>query len=269
MIVDEASFPDIDGESQEGIVSKRIDGLERIGIDGNDVVDFRTGHGSDLLVHPFQDGSRIGCTGGESVLRLVEGLMEDERAGSFLGREVGVAGGESESVGFADEGSADDGYGDIEIAHHPAQDRKLLRVLLPEDSDVGPCDMDQFEADGQYAGEMDWAEGSAHYLGEGGFDEGDGRIVAVHFGGRRCENGINAFLFEQFEIMLFVARVLGKIFIRSELGWIDEDGYDDAGSIFAGDSHQGGVSLVEISHCRDERDGFAGMVPRIDKGGKF
>ena len=62
--------------------------------------------------------------------------VQDRGGGPLLGREVDVAARQGQAVGLADRRAADHLDRDRQVAHHPADDRELLEVLLAE---VGPA----------------------------------------------------------------------------------------------------------------------------------
>ena len=80
--------------------------------------------------------------------------VQDERGPAVLLRQVRIAARHREPVRLAHGRDTDDLDADIEVAHHPPDQRELLRVFLAEDGDVGADEMQQLRNDGQDAVEM-------------------------------------------------------------------------------------------------------------------
>ena len=65
------------------------------------------------------------------------------------------------------------------------------------------------------------------------------------------------------------ARIFFVVFVRAELGRVDEDGNDEHVGARARFVHQGRVSRVQVAHGRDERDRFALRTERERGSLKF
>ena len=96
----------------------------------------------------------VALAGGDGGLGGLQRAAQGERALAVGAAQVGVAAGEREAVGLAD-GRADlDRDGHVEVAHEPADDERLLGVLLAEEGDVGPDHVQQLGDDGGDAVEV-------------------------------------------------------------------------------------------------------------------
>src|SRR5207244_10499142 len=76
-----------------------------------------------------------------------ERAREGERGLALRGRETGVSRRERQSGRVAHGREDADLELEVEIAHHPADDRRLLRVLLTEVGPVRASDVEQLQAD--------------------------------------------------------------------------------------------------------------------------
>ena len=72
---------------------------------------------------------------------------------------------------------------------------------------------------------------------------------------------IDAGLRELREVAGLVARIALEIFLRAELGGIDEDRGDDARRVALGDGDQRQMPGMERAHGRHQRNGLAGLPP--------
>jgi len=62
------------------------------------------------------------------------------------------------------------------------------------------------------------------------------------------------------------ARVAGEVFVRAELGRIDEDAGDHAVGVLPGQRDQRVVTCMQVAHGRDQRDAQALALPAVDDG---
>ena len=164
-VVDEAGGADARRHGDEHPAVDGRDRLEAVGVDEREVL------GLDA-VHRGAGG------GGDRARRRARrrrprprrraGARESATARSrSSGVEADVAAGQREAVGLAH--GRDDLELDrqVEVAHHPAQDRDLLRVLLAEEGDVGRDDVEQLGDDRADAGEVARAAlGALEHVGE-------------------------------------------------------------------------------------------------------
>ena len=88
----------------------------------------------------------------------LDGTLERPRdcqcAPSFLKREARVSRREREAVSIADRGTDLNGKIQIEVADDLSNHRRLLRVLLAEEHDVGRDDIEQLQTHGRDAIEV-------------------------------------------------------------------------------------------------------------------
>ena len=247
-----------------------LDGDEGLCVDDGGVVRGPACGGEGFLCGGLDFGG-VALTRVDCGLGLTDGAREGEGGGAVLGGEVGVAGGEGEAVGVADDGGADNLDGEVEVTDHAADDGNLLEVFLAEDGDVGLDDVEEFGNDGADAAEVGGALGAFEGLGEEGFLDPSGVILRVEVGGVGEEDGVGAFGLAEGEVVLLAAGVGVVILVGGELGGVDEDGDDDAVAALLGQADEGEVALVEAAHGGDEADdaaeAFLGGAPGVEFGG--
>ena len=123
-----------------------------------------------------QHGGGVEVAGGLA-LRRPQGAAQAEGALALGRGEVRVAGGEGEAVRVAHGGTDLDPHGDVEVTHQPADDERLLGVLLPEVGDVGGGHVEQLGHHGRDAGEVLGAAllgGAVEHAGQAGDGHGRG-----------------------------------------------------------------------------------------------
>src|SRR5207248_70279 len=104
------------------------------------------------------------------------------------------------------------------------QNRELLVVLLSEDRSRWTDDTEEFRHHRRDALEVTWAKWPAQMLRES--TDANARLFArrIHRRGIRREDDVDV---ELGDVALEIARVLGEIFVRTELGRVHEDRTDD------------------------------------------
>src|SRR5262249_52067329 len=143
-------------------------------------VEFGPGGGKDRVARSAGSGSGQQRTG------------ERERDLALVGREIPVAAGDREPVRFADRGHGDDPYRYIEIGHHRPDQGQLLVILLAEEREIGPGQMEELEHHGKDAVEVARAMGSFEDRPEWTRVDPYRRLaVGVHLRGRGSEHHID------------------------------------------------------------------------------
>ncbi len=188
--------------------------------------------------------------------------------------EETVAAGERQAVGLPGRLHAQDLHGEVQIAHHAADQRQLLGVLLPEQRDVGAGEVQQLGDDGEHAVEVTGPGRAFQALAHRARGDPDLRFATgVDLVDGRREDHVGAGRAGHREIGVQGARVAVEVGGLPELERVDEDRDDD----LAGRSdnracglYQGGVALVQSAHRHD--DGTPGPlafggVPRQFGGG--
>ncbi len=188
---------------------------------------------------------------------------DGQRAFVFVFREILVAGTAGETVRFADQGGHDDVDGHVEIADHPLDDQRLLRVLLAEDGDIRAGEIEQLQADRADAAEMDGAGKTAKRLRQRCFRYPCGEVRSVHVRRRGIEDGVHAAFAAEPFVPFEIARIFVKVFVGAELRGIDENGDDDLVRLRFGDVHEGEMAVMEIAHRGDEADGEVLFMPAV------
>jgi len=67
-------------------------------------------------------------------------------------------------------------------------------------------------------------------------------------------------------VLLFGARITGKVFVRPELGRIDKNADHDPVCMALSTVHQLEMTGVKIAHRRHEGDTVTGFAPAMDEG---
>ena len=81
----------------------------------------------------------------------------------------------------------------------------------------------------------------------------------IHFRRFRMENGIDADAFQFLAVFIEATRISIIVFVRAELGRIDEDRSDDDVAFGLGSPHQGQMTFVERTHSRDQADNLTSL----------
>ena len=90
-------------------------------------------------------------------------------------------------------------------------------------------------------------------------------VLGIHLLVGGCEDHITAVRREQFQVVLERPRVFLKIFVRAELGRIDENRRDRHIALLLGLVDQGQVSIVQRAHGWNESDAFTLHAHLVDK----
>ena len=93
--------------------------------------------GLDAVARAARRSRGVALAAGDRGLGGAQGAREGERAAALVGREAHVAARQREPVGLAHGRQHGELDGQVEVAHHAAQDGDLLGVLLAEERDVG------------------------------------------------------------------------------------------------------------------------------------
>jgi len=196
--------------------------------------------------------------GRNEILGCGKSALDARSVGAVFWSKFTISGRKGEPVGFADGRVADNFDRNVQIADHAIDEGELLKIFFSENGTVGLEDVEQFQDDGENAVEMPGAGGSAEVFGEEGFRDENGAIGEIEFVGIGDKAEIDAFGFAGCEVVLKSFGVIKEVLGAVELDWIDENRDRDRapGADFCTRrTEQGEVSLVERSHCRDEREG--------------
>ena len=144
---------------------------------------------------------------------------------------------------------------DVEVADETADNDDLLSVFLAKEGFIGTSDVHQFRNDRSDAAEMDRTLSPAEFMGNVAVDV-DIRAITfrIHFRRFRMEDGIDTDAFQLLAVFIEAARISVIIFVRAELGRVDEDRSDDDVAFGFGSPHQGQMTFVESPHGRDQTD---------------
>ncbi len=146
-------------------------------------------------------------------------------------------------------GQIDELYGEVEVADKGAENGDLGGVFLAEEGEIRLDDVEELGDDGGDAAEVRGA-GAAVEAGAdfGDVDPGAAGAVGVHVGGGGGEEEVHAFGLEEPAVGFPGAGVFGQIFVRGELGGVDEEGDGDEIALCFGGADQGDVAGVEGAH---------------------
>ncbi len=106
------------------------------------------------------------------------------------------------------------------------------------------------------------AEDLRHVAGD--FDPGH-LFVRIHGRRSRCKKKVGSACFSKRTVLFKRPGVGVIVFIRAELGRIDEDGRDDDVVFLSGGTDEGSVSLMESAHGCYESDGFSFFFTAADE----
>ena len=213
-VVDQPGFAEEGGQEDVAGSADAGDGLERVGVYDFGVVEGRARFGGQDFLHRGLQRQGVASARGEFVACGGEGTIEDEGGFAFFGIEIDVAGGEGETVGFADDGADYDFDAEVQIARHLRDDADLLRVFAAKVGEIGLDDFEKFQDDGGDAAEMAGTRAAFEAIAEAfDVDVGAkaGRIMSAGCGAKMASTPTAASLAES------ASKVRGY-FERSSLG---------------------------------------------------
>jgi hypothetical protein len=147
-------------------------------------------------------------------------------------------------------------------------DRELLVVLLAEDRDVGPDQVQELHDDRRDALEMPGPERPAEDARQARYvhDRAAGRAERIHLRDGRQEQHVGAELAEQRGVGLRRPRIGGEVLARAELQRVHEHARNHAARVQVGRADEARVPGVQVAHGRDERDALAREPPLVHEG---
>jgi hypothetical protein len=173
----------------------------------------------------------------------------DGEGGVALGvGEVAVAAGQRQAVRLPHRRHAHNLDRKVQVAHHPPDQRELLRVLAPEHRDVRPGQVQQLRDDGEDAVEVAGPRTAFQHVAERPGAHRHERAFRVDDVRRRREDQVHALRLAGGQVGVERAGVAVEVLVRAELERVHEDGRDRAGRAFARDAHQRAVALVQRAH---------------------
>jgi len=264
-MVDQAHFSVETSRGKDRWVGGTGDSLERFGVDELEVVDRKI-----LRSIPEQVGASgiqvergILFSGACEVAGGHEGPAKTRGVLTLRGSQSGIPGGEGQAVLFSNGGMTDDFDRDIQVADHSADERKLLEVLVSENSEVRLDQVKELEDNRQDTIEVSRTARSAEIPGEQGLAEEDRVIRMVKGFFFRSEGDVDTFGFAELKIFYERLRIIGKVADLVELDRVDKD-RDDHGAggsdQLTGFAEECEMALMESSHCRDKGE-RAGVFP--------
>jgi hypothetical protein len=180
----------------------------------------------------------------------------------FGSAEVDVSRAESQAVGLADDGTHHNFGGEAQVGNHAADDGYLGRVFLAEEGAVGLRGDEQLGDYGGYAAKVAGAGCAVKAVAQA-FDFNESGCTGwVELFDRWSEDDVCAFGLGQSAVGVKAAWIAGKVFVGSELGWVDEDADGDAAARIPGSSdprrsNQRRVACVQSAHGRNQADSIA------------
>jgi hypothetical protein len=158
--------------------------------------------------------------------------------------EVAVPGRHRQPVRLAHRRSDAHGQRKVQVEGHPPDDEGLLGVLLSEVGHVGQDDVEQLEHDRRHPAEVTRAGLAAEGVLELRHLDDGPRVRWVHFVGGRGEDQVGTDGPAELAVGIKGARVARKVFVRPELGGIDEDRHDGEVAFGPRGPDQAGVAGV-------------------------
>jgi len=178
--------------------------------------------------------------------------VEVRRDGALFACQVRVARAHGETVGLAHGRDAGDLDRQVEVAHHAPDQRELLCVLLTEEGDVGPDDVEELHD-----------HGAAEMPGPGPAAEPVLEVPDFHIRfipGRehrlrlRAKDDIDPFPFQESGIPVEIPGIGPEILLRAELDRVDEDADDGDVRPHPALPDEAQMPLVKKPHGRDQSD---------------
>src|SRR5579864_1076441 len=143
----------------------------------------------------------------------------------------------------------------MKIAHHLADDARLLRVLAPEKRFLRLNDFEQLQYNGRDAAKMPLPHSTFEALREA-FDIYPGaKSRRINFRGLRRKQIINARAFQFFAVRFERARIFLEILAGTELSGIHEDGSDHRLRLGESRANERQMPCVERAHGWHEAGG--------------
>ena len=187
--------------------------------------------------------------------------MDERRQRPLLRVEISVARAHRQAVRLANGRVADDLQRQIEVANHLPDDAKLLVILLAEHREIGSDLCEQLATHRCHTLEEVRPRDAFEALGSPPRDDVGGESGRVHFCNIGHPHNVTVDFGEFGEVAFLLARVAGEVFLRRELGRVDEDGNHRPLGLRLGRFHQRDMASVQCTHGRHEADLFTGAVP--------
>src|SRR3954451_137616 len=250
-IVDQSRRAHARGHQEEGSGGLAVGVRPRLLVDERDVVDRDTGlcreHISGCIEHRARAPSARGDT-------RLQRLVQRQSSYPVTVREVHVAARQRKTVGLADGGPADHLDREVEVAHHPADQRELLGVLLAEERDVGPGQVQQLADAGHHAVEGPRAVFALEPVAQR--SRGDphlGLTIRVDDVRGRGEDHVDLLARAECKVGVEGARIAVEVLPRRELQGVEEDRDDHGVAACARGPDQLTVPFVQRTHGHDDR----------------
>src|SRR5260370_31276004 len=180
-----------------------------------------------------------------------------------------VAAGRGEAVAVADGRHRRDVDAEIEVGYHPADQGKLLRVLLAEHGDVRPGQPEQLDHDGEDAAAETRPELTLEALTRGARIDRHHRRGGVHLARAGCEDHRNTLVTADGDVLVERAGIAVQILARAELERVDEHA-DQQGAAGSGElpraAKERPVTGVQRAHGRHEHHGAGEPAARGGEG---
>jgi hypothetical protein len=193
--------------------------------------------------------------------------MKGRCNGSLFCRQKDIARRQSQAIGLAHGGHAQNFRLEIEIARHSCHDFKLLVVLFAKRRDIRAALVEEFCHDGCDACKMRWPETILQSHGRGPRQgDGSGKTLGVHGLAAWREQQIAARRRELSRIGLERAGIGVEIFRRRELRRIYENRHHHTGRAFFRFVYKRNMSGMKRAHGRHKPDRLARAPPLREPG---
>ena len=213
-IVDQPRRSHARGDRQHGRAIHHLHFFQRDRIDRRHVVD-----GKMLLEQQVLDAGVQPAGVADAALHIRLGAeqapADRQRPLALVGRQVLVAAAHRQSARLAEGGAGDDLDRKIQRLGHRREDAKLLKILLPEDSEFWLDDIEKLRDYLAHAAKMPRPMRAIEHLCQRRQIDHDVRQPrTVHLLGRRQENQVNARRFALLQIRFDRPRIFVEILIR-------------------------------------------------------
>ncbi|AAW75616.1 ATPases involved in chromosome partitioning [Xanthomonas oryzae pv. oryzae KACC 10331] len=211
---------------------------------------------------------------GIAVAHLQQHLVDIGRDRALFGRQILIARAHRQAIGLAHDAAAQDLDRKRQVGHHLPDHSQLLVILLAEGGHVRLHLIEQPRHHGAYAIEMPRPAFALKHIADAGRVDGRGQRGAewVHRVHVRQPQRIAAGIFQAAQVGLGRTRVARKIFIRAELGRVDEHAGHHTVGVLARQHHQRVMPDVQVAHGGHQRHAQALALPAVDQsaqGGKI
>src|ERR1019366_78415 len=265
-----ASDAGCDGDQDRGV--DLLDRGEGVGVDELEIL------GLDLIAHELAAcGGRgdpaVALAGGDQRGGMAQRPRQSGRAGALCVAEVRVAARQREPAALANGRTDFDRRRNVEIAHETLDHERLLSVLLTEEGDLRPDDVEQLGHDrGDTVEVLGPAPRALERLAEPADDDAGRESLRGDLRARGREQQIDAGAPLELGVARLVARIGREVLTTGELRRVDKQRHHDGRAPPSRVPQQREMTVVQRAHRRDQADrpgrvaeGLAGLGHRAQR----